>query len=235
VSTNEREARRLFLDQWRRKFTTTGAIMASSRGLARAMTANIRPGDAPRRILEAGPGTGVFTTEIARRMGPHDRLDIYEINPAFADYLDQRIRREPVFAALEGRICLHRTDILEMPGDSIFDRIVSSLPLNNFEPASVRMIFDTFFAHLSPGGILSYFEYAFVRTLKSWVSTRPERQRLRGVDEVTAEYLHQFQIRSDPVVLNLPPAVARHLVKPISLELPAPRVSGRLRPAAAVR
>jgi phospholipid N-methyltransferase len=234
-TTHPRDERRLFLEQWRRNFTTTGAIMASSRGLARAMTANIRPGDAPQRILEAGPGTGVFTEEIARRMGPHDRLDIYEINAAFASYIERRIEQDPAFAGLEGRIHLHRTDILDLPADATFDRIVSSLPLNNFEPSSVRRIFDTFFAHLSPGGILSYFEYAFVRTLKSWVSGGPERRRLRGVDRVTAEYLQQFQVRSDPVVLNLPPAVARHLVKPVALELPSPRMPAGLRPAAVVR
>lgn len=235
MRTEHHDERRLFLEQWRRNFTTTGAIMASSRALTRAMTANIRPGDAPQRILEAGPGTGVFTAEIARRMGPHDRLDIYEINTAFADYLEERIQSDAVFAGMEGRIRLHRCDILDMPPEAIFDRAVSSLPLNNFQPSSVRKIFDTFFAHLSPGGILSYFEYAFVRTLKTWVSAGSERRRLKGVDQVTAEYLQQFQIRSDPVVLNLPPAVARHLVKPIAVEVPSPRVSGRLRPAAAVR
>ncbi len=235
MSTDEREAKRLFLEQWRRNFTTTGAIMASSRGLARAMTANIRPGDSPRRILEAGPGTGVFTAEIARRMGPHDRLDIFEINPAFADFLELRLGKEPIFSGVEGRVHLHRADIMDLPPDAVFDRIVSSLPLNNFEPDSVRRIFDNFFAHLAPGGILSYFEYAFVRTFKSWISGGPERRRLRGVDEVTADYLRRFQIRSDPVVLNLPPAVARHLLKPVSLEQPLPRVHGSLAPAAAVR
>lgn len=231
----DRKARKIFLEQCRSHFGTTGAFAASSRGLARAMTTHITPGDAPRRILEAGPGTGVFTAEIARRMGPFDRLDIYEINEAFADFLQERLRTDPVFRGLEGRISLHRSDILRLPRESVFDRVVSSLPLNNFEPDCVRTIFDTLLTHLSPGGILSYFEYAFVRRLKGWVSGAPERRRLRGVDEVTSDYLKRFQVRSDPVVLNLPPAVAHHLVKPATLEVASRKVAGSLRPAAVVR
>ena len=230
-----RTERHLFLDQWRRNFTTTGALTASSRALARAMTAHIEPGGSPLRILEAGPGTGAFTAEIARRMGPFDRLDIYEINEAFAAYLRERIERDPVFEPCRSRIALHQADILELPDDAVFDRIVSSLPLNNFEPERVRSIFDMLLSHLSPGGVLSYFEYAFVRTLKGWVSRGQERRRLRAVEEVTAEYLRRFEMRSDPVVLNLPPAVARHLVKPVEHMVPAPPVRGALRPAAAVR
>ena len=37
---------------------TTGAILPSSRGLARAMTRPMRQAKGPRRILEVGPGTG---------------------------------------------------------------------------------------------------------------------------------------------------------------------------------
>jgi phospholipid N-methyltransferase len=199
------------------------------------MTIQIAPGNAPLRILEAGPGTGVFTEEIARRMGPFDRLDIYEINPAFADFLRHRLAHDPVFTGLEGRVSLHAADILNIPGEAIYDRIVSSLPLNNFEPDCVRLIFDTFLSHLTPGGVLSYFEYAFVRTLRRCVSAAPERRRLKEVSTVTTDYLRRFQVRSDPVVLNLPPAVARHLVKPASLKVPETRVQRGLRPATAVR
>jgi phospholipid N-methyltransferase len=227
--------KRIFAEQWRRNFTTTGAISASSRALARAITSQVIPGDSPCRILEAGPGTGVFTVEIARRMGPFDRLDIYEINPAFADFLDARLQGDPAFEAARGRIILHREDIPLIPADAVYDRIISSLPLNNFQPLQVRKIFDTYFSRLTPGGILSYFEYAFVRTLKGWVSSSDERRRLRAVEEVTSDFLRRFQVRSDPVVLNLPPAVARHLVKPADLKVPAGHVRAPLQPAAVVR
>jgi phospholipid N-methyltransferase len=225
---------RFFLKQCRENFRHTGALIPSSRALARAMTAHVGPGDAPRRILEAGPGTGVFTEEIARRMAPFDRLDAYEINDAFADYMEERIRRDPVFAGLEGRLFLHRRDVLELPPDAVYDRIVSGLPLTNFDAQTVRRLLETFMTHLTPGGVLSYFEYAFIRTVKQYVSTRPERNRLRGVGEVTDEYVRRYQVWSDPVLLNLPPAVARHLVKPAAHTVTA-AAPAAWSPAAAVR
>ena len=36
--------------------------------------------EAPRRILECGPGTGAVTAEIVRQLRPGDQLDILEIN-----------------------------------------------------------------------------------------------------------------------------------------------------------
>lgn len=225
----------IFLEQCRRNFHETGALTPSSRALARAMTANVSPGESPRRILEAGPGTGVFTAEIARRMGPFDHLDVYEINQAFADHLEERLRTEPVFVPVAGRVKLHRRNVMEVPPDATYDRIVSSLPLNNFEPDCVAALLTTFMSHLTPGGILSYFEYVLIRTLKGLVAGQAERDRLRQIGEITGEYVRLFQVRSDPVLLNLPPAVARHLVRPSTIKLPARAPSPHLRPAAAVR
>jgi phosphatidylethanolamine/phosphatidyl-N-methylethanolamine N-methyltransferase len=225
----------LFLAECRRNFTQTGALAPSSRALARAITSNILRGDAPRRILEAGPGTGVFTLEIARRMGPFDRLDVYEINSVFADHIEELLRTDPVLRALEGRLILHRKDVLEIPADAVYDRIVSGLPLNNFEPECVKRIFESFMSHLAPGGVFSYFEYVLVRAVKRCVSRSAERDRLRRVGEIAGEYVSRYQVRSDPVLLNLPPAVARHLVKPLAVKLPATKAARSFEPAAAVQ
>jgi phospholipid N-methyltransferase len=224
-----------FIEQCRRNFLHTGAVVPSPRALARAMTSHISPGGAPRRVLEAGPGTGVFTLEIARNMGPFDHLDVYEINPVFANYLEERFRTDPEFTGLGRRLVLHRTDVLALPPDAVYDGIVSSLPLTNFEPACVRKLLEAFMTHLAPGGMLSYFEYALVRQLKRYVSSRAERTRLKAVEEVTSEYIHRFQVRSEPVLLNLPPAVARHLVKPATLTRPVAARPQTLQPAAVVQ
>lgn len=225
----------VFIDQFRRNFRHTGAVLPSSRALARAMASFIGQGDAPRRILEAGPGTGVFTETIAGRMAPFDRLDVYEINPGFADYLEARFRTEPVFTALEGRLTLHREDVLALPAEATYDRIISSIPLNNFDPGWVRELLGTFMGHLTPAGVLSYFEYVFIRKLKSVVSARQERERLREIGEVTAQYIEMYQFRCDHVLFNLPPAVARHLVKPMATKLPVTMPAPGLQPATAVR
>jgi len=225
----------IFIRECRKNFVQTGALAPSSRALAHAMAAYVSPGDAPRRILEVGPGTGVFTEEIVRRMGPFDHLDVYEINPVFADHIEDRFRHDPLFEIARGRLTLHRIDVLKLPRDVMYDLILSGLPLNNFKPTEVRALMEAFMYHLVPGGILSYYEYLLVRTVKRCLSGAAERERLRLVGEITDEFIQRFQVRSDPVLLNLPPAVARHLVKPVANVHPALRPSPALRPAAAVQ
>src|SRR5581483_5471549 len=74
-----------FFREFRRHFPATGAILPSSRFLARAL---VRPLRSPRpacRILEVGPGTGSVTREIVWRMQSGDRLDAVEINGRFVE------------------------------------------------------------------------------------------------------------------------------------------------------
>src|SRR5260370_26052180 len=54
---------------------STGAILPSSRFLARALVSQLRGPRAPARILEVGPGTGSVTRAIARCLGPDHPLD----------------------------------------------------------------------------------------------------------------------------------------------------------------
>ena len=76
-----------FFRECRRHFHTTGAILPSSRFLARALVRQLRGPRPACRILEVGPGTGSVTCEIARRMLPGDRLDAVEINAHFVAVL----------------------------------------------------------------------------------------------------------------------------------------------------
>ncbi len=205
---------RLFYEQFRRHFLATGAIAPSSAFLARAITAPLahacRAGRTGLRVLEVGPGTGVFTRAILQQLRSGDALDIYEINPAFEPLLRARLMQ----ARVESRgitVGLHIADICQSP-PAAYDYIVSGLPLNNFAPEQVSAILALFMERLSPGGVLSYFEYAGVRGLKSALVHNPaERDRLRQVGAVVHQFLSTHRHRESLVPLNLLPAVARHV------------------------
>src|SRR6266576_2102252 len=114
-----------FFRECRRHFRNTGAILPSSRFLARALVAQVRRPHRPSRILEVGPGTGSVTKEILRFLQPGDQLDAVE----------------------------------DLPGEGVYDYIVSGLPLNNFPVSQVRKIFRAYNRLLKPGGTLTYYEY----------------------------------------------------------------------------
>jgi phosphatidylethanolamine/phosphatidyl-N-methylethanolamine N-methyltransferase len=219
-----------FFREFRRHFRTTGAILPSSRFLARAL---VRPLRGPRpacRVLEVGPGTGSVTCEIARRMQSGDRLDAVEINGRFVELLERRLEKDRVFGPWRDQIEVIHSAVQDLLGDAVYDFIVSGLPLNNFPVALVREIFATYNRLLKPGGILSYYEYTWVRQLKTPFVDRRERRRLFRVGRVMRGYIRNYQFRRERIFINVPPATVRHL-----RFKPAPAPAATERPAGAVR
>ena len=67
-----------------RNLRSTGSIAPSSRFLCRAIVRKIDPHKA-KVVVELGPGNGVVTRYILRRIGPSARLYIFEINDVFIE------------------------------------------------------------------------------------------------------------------------------------------------------
>jgi phospholipid N-methyltransferase len=203
-----------FFSQTWADFKTTGAVLPSSRFLARAMVASLPPSEKIHqgfRILEVGPGTGSFTTEIVRRMSGRGTLDLYEINPPFVARLHERVQGEAVFAPMRERIQIHQGDVRLLEGQALYDAILSGLPLNNFSPFQVKGFLRHFQRLLKPGGALSYFEYWGVRPFQMPFVGQAARRRLRGVSRVTGVFIRSFQVSQRLVLGNVPPAIVRHL------------------------
>src|SRR5579884_4442428 len=95
---------RLFLREYLRHFHHTGAVLPSSRSLAKALARHVGEGDGERRVLEVGPGTGSVTRQIVARLRLNERLDLVELNPAFVERLTHRFQAEAPFAAVAERV-----------------------------------------------------------------------------------------------------------------------------------
>src|SRR6185369_1679373 len=201
---------REFFTQFRERFESTGAVAPSSRFLARAMTGPLSRHAGPVRVLEVGPGTGAVTRKIVTLLGPEARFDLVELNDKFADLLQRKFESEPSYQRVADQSHIHRCPIQDFATDEPYDFIISGLPLNNFPADLVREIFDVLFRRLAPGGVLSYFEYMYVRPLRRMVSRGAERQRLRELDEIIRMHLSHHRLRRDWVFVNLPPAWVQH-------------------------
>jgi phospholipid N-methyltransferase len=200
-----------FFREFRRQFRTTGAILPSSRFLARALVSQLKPPRPAARILEVGPGTGSVTCAIAGVMLPEDRLDAVEINDRFVRLLEKRVEEDRAFQHRRDQIQIIHAPVEQLLGESVYDFIVSGLPLNNFAAAQVRAIFTTYQRLLKPGGTLTYYEYVLVRELKTPFVDRRERRRLVRVGRLVSSYVRNYQIRRERVFVNVPPATVRHL------------------------
>ena len=204
---------RLFYSEFRRNFITTGAIAPSSPLLAKAMIFPLKQRRTePIRVLEVGAGTGAITQRLLRELRAGDSLDIYELNPRFFLVLRENLPFTEYIS--RGIKCnLHNKDVRLLPDKALFDFIISGLPLNNFEPQTVEEFFDTFLNHLSPGGVLAYFEYIGTREFQSKISKGLERERLVRVGIAVKSFLQKYQYDSNHVWWNLPPAKARYCRK----------------------
>lgn len=202
---------RAFFRQFRQHYHTTGSIMPSGRALGRALTLPMRHARGPRRILEVGPGTGAVTAAIVQNLRPGDQLDIVEINAEFVAVLERRFAEEPQFRRYRAQTRIIHAPLQEVPGVAVYDFMISGLPLNNFSLDLVRDIFRSYRRLLKPQGILSYFEYLAIRTLKMPFVSAVERERLAALGAFLQQQIHIAQIGEEAVYLNVPPAAARHL------------------------
>lgn len=202
---------RLFWQEFRRTFQSTGAILPSGRRLCKALASRIVDADPPRRILEVGPGTGVVTRHIAAQMGADDTLDLVEMNDRFVALLRDRLDADVQLREIAQRTKIHHLPIEQFESSRPFDAIVSGLPLNNFPARLVRSILADLGRLAAPGATLSFFEYVGVRKAKSLISAKSERRRLAGVDKVLSEALSNWRIDRACIVANAPPAWVHHL------------------------
>jgi phospholipid N-methyltransferase len=200
-----------FLREFRRSVRDTGAVLPSSRFLARALVTELRKPRPAARILEVGPGTGSVTREILRALQPADRLDCVELNSHFVALLEQRFQQDALFRSCRDRVEIIHAPVEELLGEGVYDFIVSGLPLNNFPVQQVREIFHAYSRLLKPGGTLSYYEYVLVRQLKTPFVNRRERRRLYRVGRIVGRYIQAFQVDRHKVLINVPPAMVRHL------------------------
>jgi phosphatidylethanolamine/phosphatidyl-N-methylethanolamine N-methyltransferase len=171
-----------FIRSWIEKPISTGAVMPSSRVLARAMARYVDPrSQGP--VIELGPGTGPVTQALVRQGVDPSRLVLVEFNPDFCRLLRTRY---PAATVVQGDAYRLRR-LLESYVDEPAAAVVSGLPLVT-KPlrTRVRLISDAM-TLLATGAPFVQFTYAMLP---------PIPKELSGVRAESSELIW----------MNLPPA-----------------------------
>lgn len=190
---------------------TTGSCMPTSRRAGRALIREVLRRRGPRRILEVGAGTGAVTNILVQALRPGDRLVLCEINPDFCAFLRRRLEREPAFQAVRDQVEIYEGSVLDLPGEGVFDCLVSMVPLNTLPPDLMRQILESFRRLVAPGGTASYLEYIGFRRARLALSPGPRGRDYRESHRFLEEFLHRYQAYQDKCWLNVPPSWVRHL------------------------
>lgn len=131
-----------------------GSIVPSSRFLIREL---LKPVDweQARVIVEYGPGVGVITAEVLRRMRPDAMLIAIETNPAFVSFLRDSIQDERLHVVEASAEAVD--EILRRYGHSNASYVISGIPFSIIPPAvRERILLKTCEALKPTGSFLVY-------------------------------------------------------------------------------
>ena len=171
-----------FLRSWIEKPLHMGAVMPSSKLLARTMAQYVDV-DSKGPVIELGPGTGAITNALIEHGVDQKRLVLVEYNPGFCALLRDRY---PQAKVVQGDAYALRDSLGEVL-DARASAVVSGLPLVT-KPMLTRLklIRDAFVA-LAPGAPFVQFTYSVAP---------PIPKSLPGVSTEASERIW----------MNLPPA-----------------------------
>jgi phosphatidylethanolamine/phosphatidyl-N-methylethanolamine N-methyltransferase len=171
-----------FLRSWIEKPLHMGAVMPSSKLLARTMAQYVAV-DSKGPVIELGPGTGAITNALLEHGVDQKRLVLVEYNPGFCALLRDRYPQARVVQGDAYALRHSLGDLLDAPASAV----VSGLPLVT-KPMLTRLklIRDAFLA-LAPGAPFVQFTYSVAP---------PIPKSLPGVSTEASERIW----------MNLPPA-----------------------------
>jgi phosphatidylethanolamine/phosphatidyl-N-methylethanolamine N-methyltransferase len=171
-----------FLRSWIEKPLHMGAVMPSSRLLARTMAQYVDT-KSTGPVVELGPGTGAITNALIEHGVDQKRLVLVEYNPGFCALLRDRY---PQAKVVQGDAYALRESLRKVLGAPA-SAVVSGLPLVT-KPMLTRLkLIREAFAALAPGAPFVQFTYSVVP---------PIPKSLPGVSTEASERIW----------MNLPPA-----------------------------
>lgn len=205
--------RKVMWQAFRKDFFHTGSLVPSSRYLGRELAANLRGDRPPARILEIGGGTGPVTAQILPLLRDGDQFDVVEINGDFVKHLCQRFRivKPARLDSPPERFRILHAPVQDVPGQGVYQHLISGLPFNNFPIKLVREIWKNIHRLAAPGATFSFFEYVAIREMKMPFVAGDEKKRLQLVGRHLEREMKKHQVRARKVFLNVPPAVVHHL------------------------
>jgi len=172
-----------FAWEWLRDPKGTAAVAPSGRALASLITREIDQGTG--KVLELGPGTGIFTDHLVARGVDQSDLTLVEQNPSFVRLLKQRFPRAAVL-----EIDAAALGLIRQPRAELFSAAVCGLGLRNMPAEQIEAIMHSAFSRMAPDAAFYLFTYG----------------RRCSVPAAVLERLGLVAEHSGVALLNLPPA-----------------------------
>jgi phosphatidylethanolamine/phosphatidyl-N-methylethanolamine N-methyltransferase len=183
----------LFFKRFLKKPLQIASILPSSHALVRQVASKMDFRQ-PRVIAEYGPGDGVHSREITRRMTTDSHLLLFELDRAFARELQQQFECDPRVHVIHGDAATLPQE-LERRGFDQCDYILSGIPFSILKINKKRALLQKTYDALAPGGKFIIYQV-----------TNELRQHATLFEYADSEYFLQ----------NIPPMFITVFEKPMS-------------------
>jgi phospholipid N-methyltransferase len=140
----------LFFKRFLQRPFQIASIVPSSRALVERVSSKI-DFDRALVIAEYGPGVGVHSREIARRMRPDAQLLLLELDPAFSRDLERQFADDPRVHVINGDAARLPNE-LRRRGIAHCDYILSGIPFSILKVEKKRALLQKTHDALGPGG-----------------------------------------------------------------------------------
>ena len=152
----------LFFKRFLQRPFQIASIVPSSKALVKRVARKMDFSQ-PRVIAEYGPGEGVHSREIARRMSPDSHLLLFELDPAFSRDLERQFARDRRVHVVHGD-AVRLPQELACRGIAYCDYILSGIPFSILKIEKKRTLLQKTHDALAPGG--SFIIYQVTNELK---------------------------------------------------------------------
>ena len=140
----------LFFKRFLQRPFQIASIVPSSKALVERV-ADRMDYSGPRVIAEYGPGEGVHSREIARRMSADSHLLLFELDPAFARDLDRQFAEDARVHVVHGDAARLPQELKRL-GFAHCDYILSGIPFSTMKIDKKRALLGKTHEVLAPGG-----------------------------------------------------------------------------------
>jgi phospholipid N-methyltransferase len=174
-----------------------GTVIPSSKQLAKAMTSGIGIEKA-KTVVEIGPGSGVFTTQILKLLSPETKFFLVELNPRIHSYLTEKFPDVKIYNESAENL----SELLKLEEVASADIVVSGLPWASFPPSLQHKLLDAIYGSLSKGGTLTTYGYIQGKILPGGLN----------IKKLLKKHFNSVE-SSETIWKNIPPAFVYKCVK----------------------
>src|SRR5438128_6775130 len=199
----------LFFKRFLKRPFQIASIVPSSKAMVERVASKMDFNRA-RVIAEYGPGEGVHSREIARRMSPDSHLLLFELDPAFARDLKRQFADDPRVHVIHADAAT-LPDELKRRGFAQCDYILSGIPFSILNIEKKRALLQKTYDALAPGG--SFIIYQVTNELRQHAKIFAHAKSEYFLQNIPPMFITVFRKAS---VLNgyVHPAMTRRRLSP---------------------